>query len=58
MSSVETGVFGGYCNVMVNLKDITDEEYKEKTLSEAKEILDTARVQAKSVLAAIELRLQ
>lgn len=25
---LETAVFGAYCNVMINLKDITDEKFK------------------------------
>ncbi len=28
--SLETGVFGAYCNVMINLRDVKDDEYSAK----------------------------
>lgn len=27
---METGVFGAYFNVLINLKDMTDDEFKQK----------------------------
>ena len=40
--SLETGIWGAHKNVLINLKDIQDEAYKEKILSEANTILKRA----------------
>lgn len=40
--SLETGIWGAHKNVLINLKEIQDEAYKEKILSEANTILKRA----------------
>jgi glutamate formiminotransferase/formiminotetrahydrofolate cyclodeaminase len=47
--SLETGIWGAFKNVEINLPQITDEKYKTMVLKEAKEILDRAKKGLKMV---------
>lgn len=48
--SLETGIWGAYQNVLINMADIEDDEYKKKTLAEAKSILTRAKAKCDEVL--------
>ncbi|NWI17053.1 FTCD cyclodeaminase, partial [Crypturellus soui] len=54
---LEAGVFGAYCNVMINLKDITDEQFKQVTSQKVSRLLDEAKQNLELVLALLEKRL-
>ncbi|XP_041118918.1 formimidoyltransferase-cyclodeaminase [Polyodon spathula] len=54
--ALETAVFGAYCNVVINLKDIKDEAFKTATLQEASGMLDEARTSVNTVLEAADER--
>ncbi len=41
--ALETGIWGAYQNVLINMVDITDETYKNETLGEARELVNRAR---------------
>jgi glutamate formiminotransferase/formiminotetrahydrofolate cyclodeaminase len=47
---LETGIWGAYQNVLINLAEITDRDYKEKTLAEAGLLLARAMEQCAEVL--------
>lgn len=47
--SLETGIWGAYKNVEINLPQLTDEKYKTKVLKEADEILERAKKGLKMV---------
>lgn len=57
MSSLQTGTFGGYCNVMINLKNVTDADYVTKTSLQVKEMLEQGQLHARAVLDVIEKRI-
>ena len=48
-SSLYTGIFGGYCNVLINLKGINDEEYVSLVKGEIEELLGEAKEQSNNV---------
>ena len=49
-SSLYTGIFGGYCNVLINLKGINDdEEYVALVKGEIEELLGEAKEQSNNV---------
>ena len=48
-SSLYTGIFGGYCNVLINLKGINNEEYVSLVKSEIEELLSEAKEQSNNV---------
>ncbi|XP_062845904.1 formimidoyltransferase-cyclodeaminase [Trichomycterus rosablanca] len=54
--ALETAVFGAYYNVIINLKDITDETYKSDMEAKASALLDEARESANQVLEAASQR--
>lgn len=54
--ALETAVFGAYYNVTINLKDITDEEFKMATLKRAAALLQEAKDSATAVLHAADER--
>ncbi|KAG5852822.1 hypothetical protein ANANG_G00066630 [Anguilla anguilla] len=54
--ALETAVFGAYYNVLINLKDITDESFKTTTRQRASDLLQEARESAAAVLEAAEKR--
>ncbi len=47
--ALETGIWGAFKNVEINLPQITDEKYKNNVLKEANEILDRAKKGLKTV---------
>ncbi|NXD17452.1 FTCD cyclodeaminase, partial [Nothocercus nigrocapillus] len=53
---LEAGVFGAYCNVMINLKDITDEQFKQVMSQKVSGLLDEAKQNLELVLALLEKR--
>ncbi len=52
--SLETGIWGAYQNVLINMKDIEDLPYREATLSEAKAIMSRAEKNCQKVLGILE----
>ncbi len=54
--ALETGIWGAYKNVMINMADIEDKAYKEKILKEADAILDRAHKTCAKVLDILEKR--
>ncbi|XP_069472147.1 formimidoyltransferase-cyclodeaminase isoform X2 [Ambystoma mexicanum] len=54
--ALETGVFGAYFNVLINLKDITDEDFKAKTNERVSSLLEEAKRSSAAVLEAVEGR--
>ena len=53
---LEVGVWGCWKNVEVNMKDITDEEYKIRVSKEAKELWQRSDEQCKRVLDELDKR--
>lgn len=54
--SLETGIWGAFKNVQINLPQIKDEKYKEDILKEANEILDNSHKNFKKVVSILEKR--
>ncbi|MBU1342947.1 MAG: glutamate formimidoyltransferase [Proteobacteria bacterium] len=54
--ALETGIWGAYRNVMINMTDITDETFKTKTVKLAKDMKTRAENQCKKVLDILENR--
>ncbi|XP_076975363.1 formimidoyltransferase-cyclodeaminase isoform X2 [Tamandua tetradactyla] len=54
--TLETGVFGAYCNVLTNLKDISDEAFREQARQRVSSLLQEAQAQAALVLQHLEAR--
>ncbi|KAM6958118.1 formimidoyltransferase-cyclodeaminase [Tautogolabrus adspersus] len=54
--ALEMAVFGAYYNVMINLKDIMDEDFKMATLKRAAALLQEAKESAAAVLLAADER--
>ncbi len=54
--ALETGIWGAYKNVLINLPQIKDEKFKEEKTREAEEILKRARQNAKKVLKILDDR--
>ncbi|GAB5576189.1 formimidoyltransferase-cyclodeaminase isoform X2 [Prionailurus iriomotensis] len=54
--ALETGVFGAYFNVLINLKDVTDSAFKEQTRQHISSLLQEAKTQAALVLDRLEAR--
>ncbi|RLB90224.1 MAG: glutamate formimidoyltransferase, partial [Deltaproteobacteria bacterium] len=54
--AMETGIWGAYKNVMINMADITDEKFKKTTLKLAEEINKRAQTQCSAVLTILENR--
>ncbi|MBT7259701.1 MAG: glutamate formimidoyltransferase [Desulfobacula sp.] len=54
--AMETGIWGAYKNVLINLEDITDEKFKKETTKLAKDIKNRAENQCKKVLKVLESR--
>ncbi len=52
--ALETGIWGAYQNVLINLKDIEDKEYKKEVLSEAEKLMERAGRKSKEALAILE----
>ncbi len=54
--SLETGIWGAYQNVLINMKDIEDQHYRRATLSEAEAIVSRAEENCRKVLNILEER--
>ncbi|XP_039113023.1 formimidoyltransferase-cyclodeaminase isoform X1 [Hyaena hyaena] len=54
--ALETGVFGAYFNVLINLRDVTDSVFKEQTRQHISSLLQEAKTQAALVLDRLEAR--
>jgi len=54
--ALETGIWGAYKNVMINMTDITDDNFKNKTIKLAEEIKIRAENRFKKVLKILENR--
>jgi len=54
--SLETGIWGAYKNVLINLKNIEDEDYKNDMIAKGEEILKNAEKNCKKVCAVLEKR--
>ncbi len=49
--ALELGIWGAWRNVLINIKDITDETFKQQTMAKAEAIVKRAEEKAKAVLA-------
>ncbi|XP_055019908.1 formimidoyltransferase-cyclodeaminase [Boleophthalmus pectinirostris] len=56
VKALETAVFGAYFNVIINLKEIKDQEFKQKMEREARALLQEAQDNATACLCACEQR--
>ncbi|XP_006047110.3 formimidoyltransferase-cyclodeaminase isoform X1 [Bubalus bubalis] len=54
--ALETGVFGAYFNVLINLKDVTDDTFKDQVRQRISSLLQDAQTQAALVLDWLEAR--
>ncbi|XP_076579464.1 formimidoyltransferase-cyclodeaminase [Chaetodon auriga] len=54
--ALETAVFGAYFNVVINLKDVTDEDFKKATQMRVSALLQEAKENAAAILHAAEER--
>ena len=55
---LETASWGAYHNVSINLKDMEDAEFRERTLREAAELADQATVRSRRLLDQLQQRRQ
>nr|XP_021525890.1 formimidoyltransferase-cyclodeaminase [Aotus nancymaae] len=54
--ALEMGVFGAYFNVLINLRDVTDEAFKDQIRHRASGLLQEAKTRAALVLDSLEAR--
>merc|ERR1719420_429971 len=54
--ALEVGVWGAYQNVLINMKDITDAAYKERTVKEANDIAERAKQMMEATLSELDKR--
>ncbi|WP_022664489.1 glutamate formimidoyltransferase [Desulfospira joergensenii] len=54
--ALEMGIWGAYKNVVINMKDVTDETYKKETMALAESIKDRAADMCEKVLKTLEDR--
>lgn len=54
--SLKTGIWGAYQNVLINMVDIEDEEFKNITLAEAEDLMQRAQRKCDQVLSLLEKR--
>ena len=54
--AMETGIWGAYKNVMINMANITDDKFKKDTIKLAQDMKTRAEAQLKKVLKALEDR--
>ncbi len=52
--ALETGIWGAYKNVCINLEGIKDQAYKTRILSEAESIADRAKTQCEEILKIVD----
>eukprot|EP00747_Dinoflagellata_sp_TGD_P079516 gnl/TRDRNA2_/TRDRNA2_160543_c0_seq1.p1 gnl/TRDRNA2_/TRDRNA2_160543_c0~~gnl/TRDRNA2_/TRDRNA2_160543_c0_seq1.p1 ORF type:complete len:182 (+),score=52.94 gnl/TRDRNA2_/TRDRNA2_160543_c0_seq1:32-547(+) len=53
---LEVGIWGAHQNVLINIKDIKDEEYKARILKESEETVERAAKKMKETLAELDAR--
>ena len=56
VKSLETGIWGAFKNVEINLPQIKDDNYKQKVMNEGNEIMDRASKNLKKVVGILEKR--
>jgi len=54
--ALETGIWGAYRNVMINMTDITDKPFKKETIQQAEDLKIRAEIQCSEVLKIIGSR--
>jgi glutamate formiminotransferase/formiminotetrahydrofolate cyclodeaminase len=54
--ALEMGIWGAYKNVLINMPQIKDEEYKASTLATAEEIVKRSQEKSREVLRILEKR--
>jgi glutamate formiminotransferase/formiminotetrahydrofolate cyclodeaminase len=54
--ALETGIWGAYRNVLINMPSIEDEEYKKNILKEAEYMVSLAKMKSKEVLEILDKR--
>ena len=54
--SLELGIWGAYRNVVVNMKDINDEQWEKDTMKYADEMVERAKTRSENVLNILEER--
>jgi glutamate formiminotransferase / formiminotetrahydrofolate cyclodeaminase len=54
--ALETGIWGAYKNVMINMTDITDDKFKTRISHEAQEIVERAAHKCAEVLGILDSR--
>ncbi len=54
--ALETGIWGAYKNVLINLPDIKDEEFKKQKIKESSEIVERAKSNLNEILQILEER--
>lgn len=52
--ALETGIWGAYQNVLINMEGIHDQDYRREILAEAKKIMQRAKVKCSEVLAILD----
>lgn len=54
--ALELGIWGAWKNVLINMKDIQDAQWKEKTINKANEIQERANKRSKEILQILDSR--
>lgn len=54
--ALETGIWGAYRNVLINLPQVKDDKFKQEVLEETKEILNKSKIYCKKILNILEKR--
>lgn len=57
VKSLETGSFGGYCNILINLKDIKDLSFTDSVKNEVESLWKEAQDKSILILSKIQGRL-
>ena len=56
VKALETGIWGAYKNVCINMADITDQVYKEATMEKARALVERAENQCRNILDILDNR--
>jgi glutamate formiminotransferase/formiminotetrahydrofolate cyclodeaminase len=51
---VETGIWGAYKNIMINLDDVINDKTKQEIAAKARKLLETSETMSSRLLAALE----
>ena len=51
---VESGIWGAYKNVMINLDDVINDQTKQEIAAKARKLLETSETMSSRLLAALE----